>query len=156
MGRNVSVTGLDQAQVVIRRMGDRTSRRMREMARHEAREIHRLAVMNAPIDTGDLEKAIVLIERRGANGRLDQTVKIDLSKIDLSEHGDFDYPFFLHESDAWNLGPRSEVKNQNLTDPDARVGSRYMDRAAEARKPHIEKAADKIVAEETRFGRGHS
>lgn len=102
--------------------------------RDAAKVVVMAAKLRAPVDTGDLENAIVAQERRSRNGlgqfgSVTIEVGVDPSKLNLEDHGGYDYSIRMHEDPNYNLGPKSEVKQAAL--PGIQVGYKYLSRALE-------------------------
>lgn len=86
---------------------------------------------NAPVDTGELEKAIVANETRertslGRFGQIKIQVGVDVSLLNLSQHAGFDYSIRMHEDPGYKLGPLSEAKQNSSSNT---VGYKYLTRA---------------------------
>ncbi|UKL14923.1 putative tail component [Pseudomonas phage hairong] len=101
--------------------------------RKSADKIVKLARDYAPVDTEDLEGAIEAQEgrERTSLGRFGATtidVGVNISKLNLEEHGGYDYSIRMHEDPNYNLGPRSQAKQSGSG---KQVGYKYLQRAME-------------------------
>lgn len=142
----VRVTGLGKVLANLARTEAKVQAGSLAALRESAKEIRDLARLNAPVDTGDLEKAIVTIEvrERTALGRFGQTtieVGVDPSKLNLEEHGGFDYSIPMHEG-VYNLGPKSEAKQSGQAE---QVGPKYLERALKALQAKIRRNMEDAV-----------
>jgi len=100
------------------------------------------AQKRAPIDTRDMEQAIV--SRRTSQKTI--AVFIDPSLIDLEEHQGYDYTIRIHEGIGWEkLGPRSLIKQSIY--PEVEVGAKFLERAAEENRAFIKAQAEKMFKE---------
>lgn len=118
----------------------RALRAMGELVAKEAR-------LNAPVDTGDLENAIVTIEERGRNalgqfGQVTIRVGVDTSKLRLELHKGFDYSVPMHEDPDYNLGPKSEAKQSALGNT---VGYKYLERALRENEAEVRRRVEQAV-----------
>lgn len=109
--------------------------------RDAAKVIVMAAKLRAPVDTGDLENAIVAQERRSRNGlgqfgSVTIEVGVDQSKLNLEDHAGFDYSIRMHEDPNYNLGPKSQVKQAAL--PGVQVGYKYLKRALDDTRELVE------------------
>lgn len=125
------VKGLRGIKRQFRRTEEKASRASLNALRKAALIVTLAARQNAPIDEGDLEKAIVSIERRertalGRFGSISIQVGVDKGLLELDRRKGFDYSVPMHES-TYNLGPLSQEK-QNMN-PGFTVGPKYLDRA---------------------------
>lgn len=136
----LTVKGLAAVQARISRteakVMDSSLSALRAMAQLVVEEARR----NAPVDTGDLEGAIVAIEERERTllGRFGQTtirVGVDVSKLDLSAHGGYDYSIRMHEDGSYKLGPRSEEKQAALGNT---VGYKFLERALKENQAKVQ------------------
>lgn len=115
--------------------------------RKQAQLVVMMAKLNAPIDKGDLENAIVAREKRErtALGRFGQVVievGVDTSLLDLGIREGFDYSIEMHEGD-YNLGPRSQIKQDHL--PGVTVGYKYLERALKDSERQIRAQMEQAV-----------
>lgn len=143
------VKGLAAVQARISRTEDNVMSGSLRALRAMADLVVKEAKLNAPIDTGDLESAIVAIEERErtALGRFGQTtirVGVDVTKLRLELHGGFDYSIPMHEDPDYNLGPRSQIK-QNVQGNI--VGYKYLERALKENEAEIRRRVEKAIKE---------
>lgn len=147
MASGVKVKGVKETIFALERLSERTNAAMLKVARDGANEISKSAKLNAPIDTGDLERAItVTADPVGINRRYVFHIGVDEGQI-LNVH-EADYYVQLHEH-MERLGPRSSLKNisvKALPGPEY-VGDQYLKRAADQHAPSIYEKAQKIVKE---------
>lgn len=104
---------------------------------------------NAPVDTGDLENAIVAIEERERNilGQFGQTtirVGVDQTKLRLELHKGFDYSIPMHEDPNYNLGPLSQAKQNAQGNT---VGYKYLERALKDNEAEVRRRVEKAIKE---------
>lgn len=146
------VKGLQAVQARISRtetkVMDGSLRALRAMADLVVAEARR----NAPVDTGDLENAIVAIEERertslGQFGQISIRVGVDVTKLQLHLHKGFDYSIPMHEDPNYNLGPRSEAKQNAQGNV---VGYKYLERALKDNEAEIRRRVEKAIQEGTR------
>lgn len=116
---------------------------LRAMAQLVVEEARR----NAPVETHELENAIVAIEERERTilGRFGQTtirVGVDVSKLDLSLHGGYDYSIRMHEDSSYKLGPLSEAKQAALGNT---VGYKFLERALQENQEKVQRAVEAAI-----------
>lgn len=102
------------------------------------------AQKRAPIDTRDMEQAIV--SRRTSQKTM--AVFVDSSLIDLEEHDGYDYSIAIHEGQGvtWHkLGPRSLIKQSIY--PEIEVGGKFLERATEENREFIKAQAAAMFKE---------
>lgn len=143
------VKGLAAVQARISRTEDNVMSGSLRALRAMADLVVKEAKLNAPIDTGDLESAIVAIEERErtALGRFGQTtirVGVDVTKLRLELHGGFDYSIPMHEDPDYNLGPRSQIKQDVQGNT---VGYKYLERALKENEIEIRRRVEKAIKE---------
>ena len=109
----------------------------------QAEEIAALARRMAPVDEGDLEKAIEVEEIKGGRNALGQFAKSMVAiwvNPDIMTKGGLtgDYAYLMHEHLSYgsldlgyNLGEKSRAKQ--AADPTVLVGGKYLERAIEDR-----------------------
>jgi hypothetical protein len=102
---------------------------------------------NAPIDTGDLEKAIVAVEERSRNalgqfGQITIKVGVDVDLLDLGNHGGYDYSIAMHEDPNYKLGPRSRIKEAHQSNT---VGYKYLQRALDETQDAVRRGVEDAV-----------
>lgn len=105
------------------------------------------AKRNAPIDTGDLENAIVAIEDRDRNalgqfGQITIRVGVDINKLQLHLHKGFDYSIPMHEDPNYNLGPKSEEKQARQGN---HVGYKYLERALKDNEAEVRRRVEQAI-----------
>ncbi|QOC57874.1 putative tail component [Pseudomonas phage phiK7B1] len=127
----LKVSGYDRVRKNFARTEQKAKAGSLQGLRDAAQIVVEEARKNAPIDTGDLEKAIVAVESRERTslGRFGQTqiqVGVDISKLKLEEHGGYDYSVKMHEDPNYNLGPLSRAKQESSSNT---VGYKYLARA---------------------------
>jgi len=125
----------------LQRTGETTSREALNAVRHGADNIAKLAVRMAPVDEGNLEKAIRVEDEseRDASNRKVIRVGVDESMPIPGRPGKSvgDYATRIHEG-SYKLGKKSREKQSS--DPSVAVGRKYLQRAAEKLEPQIKKA----------------
>lgn len=120
-----------------------------------AQDIANLATLNAPIDTGATQDAIIVEKPRrdGTNFAYTFTVGVNTNRfLALASSRKQDWkPFkyfevWLHES-QYELGPKSLAKQQVVksVNPKAQVGNKYLYRAQQSLQPQINEQARKTV-----------
>jgi len=101
------------------------------------------AKLRAPVDTYDLENAIVSEDNAHRDGFNRKTVDVyvDLERLDLDSRDGFDYAMEMHEG-IYNLGPKSQKKDAMV---DVGVGAKYLERAIEDNADQIREAAREVI-----------
>ena len=99
---------------------ERITKKVGEVVRDEAKK-------RAPVDTGKLEENIRVEKRGGVTSVIS----------DASEGGD-NYALRLHESDTWNLGPKSREKDKRQPE---KVGPRWLTRAVNENENKLNEAS---------------
>ncbi|MDR9847019.1 HK97 gp10 family phage protein [Herbaspirillum huttiense] len=155
----VKVTGIGEVSDLIRQLETTTRRRAVKKLHEKGVEMRDLARKMAPIDDGNLEKAIkvrpeTLGDRaRDEMGRFVRTeievyVDVDMPVPDRPGKVVGDYAFEIHEhltpAGPMQLGPRSEEKNQN--NGGVEVGGGFLDRAAAEIEKGLEAAFNEILS----------
>ena len=107
--------------------------------------IEKEARLNAPIDTGDLEKAIV----HDKTSPKTMSVYVDPDKLDLESRDGYDYSIKMHEDTDYKLGPLSQRKADLM--PDRMVGAKYLERAIKDNEKELRAEAAKILKELARL-----
>jgi hypothetical protein len=143
----LTIKGLAAVQARIARSEERVMDGSLSALRAMAQLVVEEARRNAPVDTGDLENAIVAVEERERTllGRFGQTtirVGVDVSKLDLEAHGGYDYSIRMHEDSSYNLGPRSEEKQAALGNT---VGYKYLERALKENQAKVQRAVEEAI-----------
>lgn len=147
----VRVKGHSAIKASLERTKSRMDKQSLAWLRKAAQEIRDAARDNAPIDTGDLEGAIVVQEAgggrstRGTFAAKTMSVGVDESLLNLEEHADHDYATTMHES-TYNLGPRSQAKASTGKD----VGPKYLERALHDNEARLKREAEKFLQEAVR------
>ena len=126
--------------ILLSQAGDRATKGVVDQMRREAERIKELARRFAPIDHGNLEKAIKLATLGGgrdAMGRFARKsfeVYIDMDAVAYDGRTVGRYAYVMHElllpygAGGYNLGPRSRMKQNSQVEA---VGGRFLERAAE-------------------------
>ena len=81
----VEVDGVEELMVLLRRAGQKAAKGALDQMRKEAAEIQQLARQMAPVDEGDLEKAIVT---REVGGGRDESGRFASKSIIIEVNGD--------------------------------------------------------------------
>lgn len=115
--------------------------------RAAAETVAKLAQEYAPVDTGDLEKAIKAepMRERTALGRFGATnfeVGVDVSELNLEDHGGYDYSIQMHEDPNYKLGPLSAAKQSGTG---KQVGYKYLERALKDSEAKIRRSMEAAV-----------
>lgn len=155
----LKLTGVTPTVTRLRRIEQKTHKRVLRRARHGVNQIAKRARLYAPVDKGDLENAIRGIETRHGtfHGRAEWMVGVDPNRI----HRDFDYAVEQHENyspDAPNKksSPKSYQKNESLKGTingkvtlhnGNIVGGKYLERALEDFEDEIVKDIERIMKE---------
>lgn len=123
---SVVLTGFEELVASLQNTAERSSRGAREELVKGAYKIKNLAELYAPVDKGNLEKAIKVGEEIGVNRRKAYFVFVDetLPAGDGKTVGD--YATEMHEG-TYKLGKDSEKKQQS--NPGIVVGRKYLERA---------------------------
>lgn len=143
----IRVRGLGPTRLNMFRTEEKTNKAMRRFLREAAEFVRDQAKLRAPIDTGDLESAIVASDgdldyQRGRRVTVD--VYVDENLLNLEEHQDFDYSVVMHEG-VYNLGKRSQAKQDAITEEGVTVGPKYLENAFEDNKTKIREAAEEVL-----------
>jgi hypothetical protein len=146
----LTVTGLSETVVKLRRTEQRTSKKLLRHMRSSAIKIRDLAREFAPVDEGNLEEAIVVAESK--EGFMGRNRSVEMIGVDPSRLGEgytkygFRYDIQMHEG-VYDLGDASKAKaNSN----GKKVGAKYLSRAWQELEPQITAKAKAIVADEVR------
>jgi hypothetical protein len=141
----LTVKGISETVVKLRRTEKTTSKRLLLHMRNSAIKIRDLARALAPVDEGNLEDAIQVIE--DGESFLGRTRKIEMIGVDSSRLGEgytkygHRYDVFMHEG-SYNLGQKSQDKaaaNGKM------VGPKYLTRAWQELEPSIASKAQAIA-----------
>lgn len=144
----IRVTGLSAIKANLQRVMTKKDRQSLAWLRQAALKVRDDARDNAPIDTGDLEGAIVVKEvgggrtSRGTFAAKTINVGVDESLLNLGEHSDHDYATTMHES-TYNLGPKSQAKAAQGKD----VGPKYLERALHDNEERLQIEAQQFLKE---------
>lgn len=141
----LKIKGLDRVRKNFSRTESKVRQGSLEGLRAAAAIVVEEARKNAPVETQELEKAIVANETRertalGRFGQIQIQVGVDVSKLDLSKHAGFDYSIRMHEDPNYNLGPLSEAKQNSGGNT---VGYKFLTRALKDK----EKECREVMAE---------
>lgn len=142
----MSIEGIDSTRVKLSRIHARTSKRQLEAFRKGAKAIHELAIDNAPIKTGSLERSITMAEPEVGNFvRKDIFIGVDSRKLGVgfSKYG-FRYDQYLNEN-AFKLGKLSQEKR----DSGKNVGPYFFQNAVNELEKGIAAELEKIAIEES-------
>lgn len=138
--------------IKMNRLGDTAARRILGVMREEGDTIAELARENAPVDDGELEDAIQVVEDRGGvNNRVQVTVQVDPGAIDSKGVPVMSYARVMHEAlapygtGAFHLGPESQAKDGGS----GKVGGKFMERSMRSRIGEMGKRVKQIVKEST-------
>lgn len=136
----VEVEGVEELAFLLRQSGARAVKGAFQQMKKEGEAIARRARENAPVDEGDLEKAIR--SRVVGGGRDEETGQFKRKEIVIEVDGDAttsdgksvgSYAYIMHEElkpygfGRFNLGPKSRAKQEN--NPSFKVGGMYLERA---------------------------
>lgn len=130
----IKVTGVEELLVSLQQTGQRAERGVAGEIRQGAEDIKDLAVMQAPVDEGNLENAIkVEVDRSGIRGRVQAYVFVDGDEDAGDGKKVEDYATRIHEG-VYQLGPRSQTKNAAVG---GGVGRKFLERAVDELAPGI-------------------
>lgn len=130
----ITVTGVDELLTSLQQTGQRAERGVAGEIRQGAEDIKDLAVMQAPVDEGNLENAIkVEIDRSGIRGRVQAYVFVDGDEDAGDGKKVEEYANLMHEG-VYQLGPRSQIKNAAVG---GGVGRKFLERAVDELAPDI-------------------
>lgn len=146
----LKIKNLDGVSAALQRTQDRVDKASLAFIRRGGKIIADQARLNAPVDTGDLESAIVVTESVDAarNRRKVIEVAVDPEKLDLESRDGFDYSIEMHEGD-YKLGPKSEEKQRALGG-EVTVGAKYLDRAIDEHAQMLQRIAAEMLTKATR------
>lgn len=139
----LKIKGLKRLKANLSRQEQKTSKASLRFMRRAGREIAKAAAERAPVDTGDLESAIVSADskRTDARGRITVDVYVDQEKLNLEDHDGYDYSIPMHEG-SYNLGPKSIAKANSSPHE---VGPKFLTRAIEDNRDRLLKEAAEVV-----------
>ena len=150
----ITVTGLDELKFILEKLGKSAPSNTLAAMKKEALKIQSLAVKMAPVDDGDLEKAIKVSTEGGGRDGLGRfasksvTIYVDSDMPDTSRPGKSvgDYAYEMHEHltpfGSLKLGPKSVSKQSGQSEL---VGGGYLERAADEVEEGIAKRLSKAA-----------
>lgn len=146
----LSIKRVEETIIRLRRMEEKTHKRILRRLRRAAIDIRDLARDNAPVDLGNLENAIEDIASREGNREV-RYVGVNPDKLgDGYQVNGFRYDIAMHigivNGEPYELGPRSRAKQNTGKD----VGPFYLERAAKSLTPGIQADINRILSEVTR------
>lgn len=122
----IEVIGINELLVALQQAGPRVERGVATKMLKGAEQIATLARSYAPVDEGNLERAIkVATDSSGTGGRRVVAVYVDPTVAAGSDHTVGDYALKMHEG-VYNLGPKSLMKELSSG---KKVGRKYLSRA---------------------------
>lgn len=147
----IDIKGLDQLNSRISRIDAVTSKAQLQLMREYSKKIADKARDFAPVDEGNLENSIVVVEKpTGINRRLVSEIGVDTSKLGsgYTQRG-YPYHIAMHEdpSGTSGNGPLSREKAERLG---VMVGPKYMTRALDHYADQLNEAFAKAVREALR------
>jgi hypothetical protein len=120
------------------RKADRTEKAVVEAVEQAAELIRDEARANVPVDTGNLESAIHISNRKTRRGN--HAVDIEVSGTGEDGRDVASYAMEIHENyQSYNPGEKTQAKR--AADPTHYVGEKYMERAVDEKK---EEAVDLV------------
>lgn len=151
---SVEVYGVEELKYLLKQAGLKAVKGAFDQMRREAKKIETLAKQMAPVDEGDLEDAIQMVETGGGRDEFGRFARKSITiEVDMDASAGVDsqgrprtvgaYAYTMHEHLApygrFNLGPRSRAKQdgQNVM-----VGGKYLERAMDEVMPGM---MDRIV-----------
>jgi hypothetical protein len=139
----VKVKGIAELAYKLENMMETSIRGASDILEAGADDIQKLAREMAPVDEGNLEQAIMVEKKRdGINRRNTFEVYVDDSLQANGEKTIGDYALIMHEGrgSIWHdLGKKSQLKNASVS---ARVGEKYLERAADEYRDSIIRAVE--------------
>lgn len=130
---------VDSITMAITQIGDRAIRGISDVMKEEGEKIRDLARDNAPVDEGDLERAIKMeVDRSGAHGRTQVYVYVDESVTGDDGKPVEQYAKLMHEGLApYGSGLYGDVDNPKYPDTKSKkkkamgfdVGGKFLTRA---------------------------
>lgn len=145
----LEILGVKSTLVKLRRTERTTTKQLLRHMRESARDIRDLARDYAPVDEGNLEEAIEVVESK--EGFFGHNRNIELVGVNPAKLGEGytkykeRYDVLMHEG-VYDLGPRSQKKAATGKD----VGPKYLTRAWRDLEPDITAKAKRIAAETVR------
>lgn len=142
MKPSIRVQGMDRVRLSLRNIAERVPDGARKQMHRSAEEILRVAKIQVPVDTYNLENAIKILASYGFRGRLQIEVGVEPSGDEVNRDGKpinvNDYAAIIHENyEQYEPGERTERKRARY--PGYYIGSGYLTRAAENEEPKLEK-----------------
>jgi hypothetical protein len=150
----VNVQGVEELMWMLKRAGNKAAKGALDQMRKEAEDIRDTARRMAPVDEGDLEKAIVT---REVGGGRSESGRFTSKSIVIEVNGDIpagvdregrvrtvgDYAYLMHEHltpyGHFRLGPKSQAKQAGQKEI---VGGKYLERALEAKQDGL---VDRVI-----------
>lgn len=130
----IRVTGVEDLLATLQQTGQRAERGVSGEIRQGAEDIKDLAIMQAPVDEGNLENAIkVQVDRSGIRGRIQAYVFVDGDEDAGDGKKVEDYATLMHEG-VYQLGEKSQQKNAAVG---GGVGRKFLERAVDELAPDI-------------------
>lgn len=149
----VILSGFNDLSATLMNIADRSGRGAREELAKGAEDIKDLAILQAPIDDGNLERAIKVQKFSDAtnNRRNTYSVYVDEEVAAPNAKGGTvgDYAVMMHEG-VYNLGVLS-LDKQNSLGQGVRVGRKFLERALDKLDEDIKRKTEARVAQ----GIGH-
>lgn len=157
---SVQVTGADELKYLLRQAGERAVKGAFDQMRKEAKRIESLAKQMAPVDEGDLEDAIQMVETGGGRDNLGRFSRKSITiEVDMNASAGVDsqgrprtvgaYAYTMHEHltpyGEFRLGKKSRAKQASQS---VMVGGKYLERAMEEVMPGLIERVVKHVREE--------
>lgn len=145
----VTVTGAEELRYLLKQAGQKAVKGAIDQMRKEAQKIADLARQMAPVDEGDLEKAIIVTEEGGGRDSSGRFARKQLSVgVDMDAPAGFNkrgeqitvgaYAYVMHEHLApfgkFGLGPLSRLKQSRQS---VMVGGKYLERALAEIEPGL-------------------
>lgn len=144
----LKIKGLDNIGFMLKNLHKKTTRSALVEMKNGAADIMELAKKQAPFEEGNLEEAIKQIEDlSGVNGRKRISVYVDEAETISGRPGKTvgDYAAQMHEG-SYRLGRGSEDKSAANGE---RVGSKFLERAADDLGPDIKKRVRAAIGRDT-------
>lgn len=142
----VEVEGVETLMYLLQQNGAKAVRGAAQQMNREAHDIRDLARRFAPVDEGDLEASIRVVDQGG--GRDEETGRFVRKSYVVEVDGDYpagtnkegrtttvgDYAYLMHEyqvpfGTVYRLGKRSQAKQDS--DPSVIVGGKFLERAVD-------------------------
>jgi hypothetical protein len=139
---SMKISGVEQMLAQLQNVAERVSDTSRKTMHRNADAIVKLAKLQVPRDTGDLEESIrkEVSYDTGRNGRLVLTLTFGGGNVDR-------YGIEIHENyDIANAGPQTQAKMR--ANPGVVIGRKFLERAIDQYLPKLNKAMIESVGEE--------